>query len=164
MDKCKPVSTPVDTTTKLTQTDGNKSVDEHIYQSAVGSLLYLSLWTRPDIAFAVSSVARFCSKPEQQNWTAVKRIMRYLNGTINLGLLYTIKSSKDSAKCVGYSDADWAGDLSDRKSTSGYVFQMSGAAITWRSKKQSCVAISTAEAEYMALACAAQELVLLQTN
>ena len=88
--------------------------------------------------------------------------MRYLNGTINLVLLYTIKSSEDSAKCVEYSDADWPGDLSDRKSTSGYVFQMSGAAITWRSKKQSCVAISTAEAEYMALACAAQEAVWLQ--
>ena len=110
----------------------------------------------------MSSVARFCSKPEQQHWTVVKRIMRYLNGTINLVLLYTIKSSEDSAKCVEYSDADWAGDLSDRKSTSGYVFQMSGAAITWRSKKQSCVAISTAEAEYMALACAAQEAVWLQ--
>ena len=162
MDKCKSVSTPVDTTAKLTQTDGNKSVDEQIYQSAVGSLLYLSLWTRPDIAFAVSSVARFCWKPEKEHWTAGKRIMRYLNGTINLGLLYTIKSSEDSEKCVGYSDADWAGDLSDRKSTSGYVFQMSGAAITWRSKKQSCVAISTAEAEYMALACAAQEAVWLQ--
>ena len=70
--------------------------------------------------------------------------------------------SRDSAKCVGYSDADWAGDLSDRKSTSGYVFQMSGAAITWRSKKQSYVTISTAEAEYTALACAAQEAVWLQ--
>ena len=88
--------------------------------------------------------------------------MRYLTGTINLGLLYTIKSHEDSAKCVGYSDAEWAGGLSDRKSTSGYVFQMSGAAITWRSKKQSCVAISTAEAKYMALACAAQEAVWLQ--
>ena len=162
MDTCKPVSTPVDTTTKLTQTGGYKSVDEQIYQIAVGSLLYLSLWTRPDIAFAVSSVARFCSKPEQQHWTAVKRIMRYLNGTINLGLLYTIQSSEDSAMCVGYSDAEWDGELSDRKSTSGYAFQMSGAAITWRSKKQSCVAISTAEAKYMALACAAQEAVRLQ--
>ena len=84
----------------------------------------------------------------------MKRIMRYLKGTVKLGLLY----SKDgSRKCIGYSDADWAGDIDDRKSTSGYLFQVSGAAVSWRSKKQSCVALSTAEAKYMALSSAAQE-------
>ena len=74
------------------------------------------------------------------------------------GVCYTRKSSKE---CIGYSDADWAGDLGDRKSTSGYLFQISGGAVTWRSKKQSCVVLSTAEAEYMALSSAAQEAVWL---
>ena len=81
--------------------------------------------------------------------------MRYLKGTLNFGLLYTSNGSKG---CIGYSDADWAGDLDDRKSTSGYVFQIGGGAVSWKSKKQSCVA-STAEAEYMALASAAQEAI-----
>ena len=90
---------------------------------------------------------------------AVKRIFRHLNGTIRLGVLY----SKDKEKqCTGYRDADWEGDVNDRKSTSGYVFKHSGAAISWRSKKQSCVALSTAEAEYIAFASATQESVWLQ--
>ena len=85
--------------------------------------------------------------------------MRYLKGTSKLGLLY----SKDGLeKCVGYSDADWAGDPDDRKSISGYMFQLSGAAaVSWSSKKQACVALSIAEAEYMALASAAQEAIWL---
>ena len=90
---------------------------------------------------------------------AVKRILRYLKGTPNHGLLYSKEGSKD---CVGYSDADWAGDVEDRKSTSGYLFQISGAAVSWRSKKQTCVALSTAEAEYMALASAAQEAIWMR--
>ena len=85
--------------------------------------------------------------------------LRYLNGTANFGLLYR---KGDSDKCDGYSDADWAGSLDDRKSTSGYLFQCSGAAVSWKSCKQSCVALSTAEAEYVALAAAAQEAVWLQ--
>ena len=126
----------------------------------MGSLLYLSTWTRPDISYAVNNVAKFCSKPTQQHWIAVKRIMRYLKGTINAGLRYN-KGTADP-ECTGFSDSDWAGDLDDRKSTSGYIFNIGGAAVSWRSKKQTCVALSTAEAEYMALASAAQEVVWLQ--
>ena len=85
--------------------------------------------------------------------------MRYLKGTSNYGLVY---SKDEQRECVGFSDADWGGDLDDRKSTSGYLFKLSGAAISWRSKKQTCVALSTAEAEYMALASAAQEAMWLQ--
>ena len=114
----------------------------------------MSTRTRPDIAFAVGNAARYCSQPSQTHWSAVKRILRYLNGTTALGLLYR---PNDSRELCGYSDADWAGDSSDRKSTSGYVFMMSGSAVSWRSKKQSCVALSTAEAEYMALSSATQE-------
>ena len=85
--------------------------------------------------------------------------MRYLNGTIHLGLAYN-RCKRDNL--VGYSDADWAGDLDDRKSTSGYVFKLSEGPISWRSKKQTCVALSTAEAEYMALASAVQEAIWLE--
>ena len=104
-------------------------------------------------------MARFCTKPTNQHWVAVKRIFRYLKGTQQYGLLY---SKSNSNNYVGFSDADWGGDLDDRKSTSGYMFQVGGTFISWRSKKQTCVALSTAEAEYIALASTAQESLWLQ--
>jgi len=82
--------------------------------------------------------------------------MQYLRGTLNFGLVYSRDGSKD---CTGYSDADWVGDTDDRKSTSGYLFRISRTAVSWRSKKQTCVTLSTAEAEYMALANATQEAI-----
>lgn len=161
MSDCKPVLTPVDPASNLVKSENELSdFDANRYQSAVGSLLYLSTKTRPDIAFAVNNVARFCASPSQQHWTAVKRIFRYLKGTSDNGLLYT-KCQPNSV--VGYSDADWAGDHNDRKSTSGYTFMMSSAAITWRSKKQQTVALSTAEAEFTALSAASQEALWLRT-
>ena len=156
----KPVDTPTAAGSKLTTaTDDDELIDTSLYQSAVGSLQYLSTMTRPDISFAVSNVAKFCSKPSKEHWVAVKRIMRYLKGTLNYGLLY--KKSKLNT-CVGYSDADWAGDVNDRKSTSGYIFQVGGTAVSWKSQKQSCTALSTAEAEYVALSQAAQEAIWLR--
>ena len=160
MDQAKPIKTPVNISEKLVQADEESDiVDPGLYQSAVGSLLYLSTRTRPDIAFAVSNVAKFCSKPTKQHWTAVKRIFRYLRSTPKYGLLYV---GHDLNECVGYSDADWAGDVNDYKSTSGYVFQLGGTAVSWKSRKQSSVALSTAEAEYMALALATQEAVWMR--
>ena len=150
MENCKAIRKAVDNDT---------DVDQKLYQSAVGSLLYLSLATRPDITVAVSNVAKFCAKPSKQHWTAVKRIFRYSKGTQHYGLLYK-KGNSDN--CSGFSDADWGGDLDDQKSTSGYVFQIGETAITWRSKKQTCVALSTAEAEYVALSSTAQESLWLQ--
>lgn len=160
MENSKPVSTPIDPGTKLTKaTETSKLVNKELYQSAVGSLLYLSTRTRPDIAHAVGNVSRFCSQPTMEHWKAVKHILRYLNGTQGYGLLY---DKKKATNLRGYSDADWAGNLDDRRSTSGYVFKLSGAAVSWRSKRQTCVALSTAEAEYMALASTAQEAVWMQ--
>lgn len=160
MENCKPVATPADPGLKLTKgTEDSEYVKEKHYQSMVGSLLYLSMRTRPDIAFAVSHAARFCSKPTSQHLTAVKRILRYLRGTTHHGLLFKSNGSKS---IIGYSDADWGGDITDSKSTTGYLFQLGGAAITWQSKKQTCTALSTAEAEYVALAGAAQEAVWLK--
>ena len=118
MEMANPVATPVDTSTKLMKsTDEEESFDQHQYQSAIGSLLYLSIATRPDIAFAVSNAAKFSAQPAKQHWTAVKRIMQYLRGTVNLGLAFTPQLS---GEVIGYSDADWGGDVNDRKSTSGY--------------------------------------------
>ncbi|KAK4324010.1 hypothetical protein Pmani_005322 [Petrolisthes manimaculis] len=160
MEDSKPVETPVDPNQNVCEaTDECTLFDKEQYQSAVGSLLYLSVKTRPDIAYAVNSVTRYSTKPTSQHWKAVKRIMRYLKGTLDLGILYNYNGSTDF---VGYSDADWAGDINDRKSTSCYCFHLGGGPVSWSSKKQSCVALSTAEAEYMALASAIQEAVWLR--
>ena len=159
MAECKQVETPSDPSMKLTKRNDNEDeFDKVKYQSAVGSLLYLSTRSRPDIAFAVGNAARYCANPSQSHWSAVKRILRYLKGTTDLGLLY----EGDEKNLEGYSDADWAGDINDRKSTSGYVFIMSGSAVSWRSKKQTSVALSTAEAEYIALSSATQEAMWLR--
>lgn len=158
MEHSKPICTPVTPGTKLQKaTEQSEMVDVVLYQSAVGHLLYLSGWTRPDIAFAVGSAARFCSNLTTEHWVAVKRILRYLKGTISYGLEYSMNEEDDENILSGYSDADWAGDANDQKSTSGYLFLMSGAAISWKSKKQTCIALSTAEAKYVALSGATQE-------
>ena len=115
--------------------------------------------THPDITFAVSLGAHFCSKPTSQHLMAVKRIFRYLRGTTHYGLLLKRNGSK---AIIEYSDTDCGDDTLDCKSTTGYLFQIGGTAITWQSKKQSCVALSTVEAKYVALSGAAQEAVWLK--
>jgi len=160
MQDCKPVSTPIDPSTQLEAASSEDlPVDQEKYQSVIGSLMYLSVSTRPDISFAVGNLARFSAKPTKAHWNALKRVVRYLKGTVEYGLKYV---RNDHEECSGYSDADWAGDVNDRKSTSGYVFMLSGGAITWKSKKQTCVALSTAEAEYIALSASAQESIWLR--
>ena len=160
MQDCKPVKTPVSAGNKLVKaTEQDECIDQRQYQSAVGSLMYLAVSTRPDISYSVGSLARFNSKPTKEHWVALKRVLRYLKGTKDLGILYS-KAEKDS--CIGYTDADWAGDQDDRKSISGYVFLLSGGAISWESQKQRCVALSTAEAEYVAMSTATQEAIWLR--
>ena len=95
--------------------ENSELFDQEVYQSAVGRLLYLSTRTRPDIAFAVSTLAKFTSRPTEAHWTAVKHLLRYIAGTREFGLLFTMSDSSD---CTGFSDSDWAGDQDDRKSTS----------------------------------------------
>jgi len=112
-----------------------------------------------DITFAVSNVACFCSRPTAEHWTAVKRIFRYLKGTSQFNLLY-VKGKNEILSA--YSDTDWAGDVNDRKSTSGYIFVLSGGAVSWKSRKQTCVALSTAESEYVALANTRQEVIWMR--
>ena len=160
LENAKPVSTPADPNVKLCKDDGvSKSVDSTTYQSMVGSLLYAAIATRPDISHAVAVVSKYNSNPSEAHLTAVKRILRYLKGTLDITLKYR-KSDKDEV--LGYTDADYAGDVDDRHSTTGNLFLMSGAPISWFSKKQPIVTLSTAEAEYVALSTATQEAVWIR--
>ena len=128
------------------------------YQSAVGSLMYAMLGTRPDIAFAVSVVSRYASNPDEAHWKAVKRIFRYLSGTKDWHLVF-----RGALKPLsGYTDADWVGDQDTRRSTSGYVFDVGSAAISWSSKRQPTVALSSCEAEYIGQTQATKEAVWLR--
>ena len=156
------VSTPADACVKLVAEDGvSLPADPKLYQQIVGSLQYAAGGTRPDIAYAVSMIAKFCHQPTELHMTAAKRVLRYLKHTRDLNLAY-VKNSPEAI--IGYSDADWAGDMQDRRSTSGNVFLLGGGAITWSSRKQSSVALSTVEAEYMALSVATQEAVWLRQD
>ena len=165
MQDSKPVKTPQDTGLKLTKNmceggclheDTMKSVP---YRSYVGGIMYLMVATRPDLAAAVGILSQFAADPCPTHWQALKRVLRYLKATETHGLQF---SSCGSAKLLGYSDADWAGDIESRRSTSGYVFMLNNGCVSWRSKKQRSVALSSTEAEYMALSEATQEAVWLK--
>eukprot|EP00253_Pinus_taeda_P031116 PITA_31116 len=133
------------------------------YASAAGSLMYAMVCTRPDIAHAVGVLSRFMSKPGKEHWTTVKQVFRYLRGTSDYGLCYQGRPGFDKVLDIhGFVDADWAGDLDQRRSTSGYVFNLFGGVVGWMSKKQFVVALSTTEAEYMAATHASKEVVWLQ--
>ena len=133
----KTVATPADGNVQLRKDDGvNKDVDATLYQLMVGSLLYAAIATHPDIAQAVGVVAKYCSKPNEAHMTAVKRILHYLKGTADLGLRF-VKS--ENGGLVGYSDADWAGDVDNRHLTTGVLILMSGGPVSWLSKKQQIV-------------------------
>jgi hypothetical protein len=162
---CKPVSTPMIPHAPLKKTDeaGNfVPADSAWYKSVVGSLIYLSNSTRPDLAFAVGMLARFMSDPGEHHAVAAKRVLRYLAGTQDHGLTYRNDKSAITDTVTGYSDADFAEDPDSRKSTTGLCFMMNGAAISWMSKRQPTVASSTAEAEYTALFSGTQEAMFLR--
>ncbi|XP_057249968.1 uncharacterized mitochondrial protein AtMg00810-like [Beta vulgaris subsp. vulgaris] len=143
MSECKPLATPMALNERLSKNDGKEKVDASIYRSLVGSLIYLT-HTRPDIIHAVSIVSRFMSEPSKAHLAAAKRILRYVKGTKSYGILY---ETEENHKLTGYTDSDWAGSIDDRKSTSGYVFQLGTKAISLSSKKQATVALSSAEAD-----------------
>ena len=151
MQDCKPIGTPLDTKVKLVKLS-NEEYDVDIarmasvpYKSPVGSLMYAMVATRPDLAFAISSVSQHMATPSWSYWMAVKRIMRYLKGTVHMRL----QLGGQNIKLVGYCDADWAGDVNDRRSTTGYAFIFGDGVVSWSSKRQPTVALSTTKAEYM---------------
>ena len=162
MDQCKPSRTPADLNLKhQTAQNGYEEVDQRIYRSLVGSLLYLAKQTRPEIMFTVNILSRHMNAPTNQNWICGKQLLRYLQGSKGLKLTYTKEASYD---LVGKSDADWSGDVNDRKSTTGYYFKLNGrsAALSWGVKKQATVALSSSEAEYQGMAAAVQEALYLK--
>ena len=129
------------------------------YQSAVGAIMYAMLGSRPDIAYAISVLSQFNSNPAPQHWTAIKRVLRYLNGTKDYKLVYGGRSNNVNPTLLGYCDADWASNIDDRRSMTGYVFTLAGGAISWQTKKQPTVALSSVEAEYMAATQATKEAI-----
>uniref|UniRef100_A0AAV1TFY3 Integrase catalytic domain-containing protein n=2 Tax=Peronospora matthiolae TaxID=2874970 RepID=A0AAV1TFY3_9STRA len=153
MDECKATASPVDLSTRLVACSEAAKIDVP-FREVVGALMHLTTATRPDIAYAVGYVSRFMENPQQEHWTAVKRIFRNLQGTKSHGPHF---QPSDKIDFRGYTDADWAGDHADRKSTSGYTFMLMGAPVSWGSKKQSSVSLSMSEAEYIALSLAIQE-------
>jgi hypothetical protein len=152
-------STPISTPIAHVSLPEGEDIDITEYQSRTGSLMWPSLATRPDFCYAAGYLGRFNSCPKASHSTAQKRIMRYIKGSLNMGILYDATSKEG---LIGYSDADYGGDLQDRKSTSGMVFTLFGGAISWASTKQKTVATATVEAEYIALTPAVKEALWLK--
>lgn len=154
-----PVGTPLEPNSQLQRVDPKDKIDDiKIYQSLVGSLMYAHIGTRPDLAFSITHLSQFSSCPGSTHLAAAKRILRYLKGTINRNLFFPCKH--DSI-IHGYADASWGNNLDDRKSYSGYVFKLGEASISWCSQKQKSVALSTVEAEYMAICLSSRHLIWL---
>ncbi len=167
------VSVPLSPSIKLSKEEGLPMDTSHFpYSQMVGSLMYLSVCTRPDISFAVGALARYMSCPTTTHSQAAKSVGRYLKGTANLGITYSgtgslsfrgssnasaLAKGGNTLDLLGFCDADYAADCDTRRSTTGYVFTLNGGAISWQSKRQPTVAASTAEAEYMAAAAAVKE-------
>ncbi|RVW45273.1 Retrovirus-related Pol polyprotein from transposon TNT 1-94 [Vitis vinifera] len=150
--KIKDANTPFDSSIKLEKNDG-RSVAQLEYASAIGSLMYAAQCTRADISFAVSKLSRFTSNPSVEHWKAIGRVLGYLKNTKELSLQY----SKFPAIIEGYSDASWISSVGDNLSTTGWVFTLGGGAVSWGSKKQTCISHSTMEAEFIALAATGKE-------
>ena len=157
MENANPVKNPASTCVKLDDLSVEEDKPADVpYQEAIGALLYVVQGTRPDIAYIVGALSRYNQNPKIGHWNAVKRVYRYLKGTMN----YSIKYTKDGV-LYGYTDSDYASDK-DRKSISGNVFLMNGGPVSWCSRKQKIVAMSSTEAEYVALGAAVQEALWLK--
>ncbi|KAL5859349.1 hypothetical protein ACOSQ4_000645 [Xanthoceras sorbifolium] len=165
MQDAKPVSTPLGVHFRLSKEQSPKTEEERThmakvpYASAIGSLMYAMVCTRPDIAQAVGVVSRYMNNPGKIHWEAVKWILRYLRGTTNKTLCF----KGGDTTLTGYVDADLAGNVDIRKSTTGYVYTLGGTAVSWVSQLQKIVALSTTEAEYVAVTEASKEMVWLQS-
>lgn len=172
MQNSKPISTPMEIKHGLSQQQcpstqlERESMRSIPYLSAVGGIMYAMTSTRPDLAFAASVLSRFGSNPGPQHWRAAKRVLQYLNHTSDYSITYHGRPASNSssstrqtiqASITGYCDSDWASNTDTRKSVAGYVFVLAGGAVSWSSKSQSTIALSTVEAEYMSYSMASRE-------
>lgn len=155
MESCKTSTTPL--SGKL-EVSTNSDTDQYPYQELIGCLMFLSVNTRPDISYATSYLSQFNTRYDKTHWLAAKRVLQYLKGTIDYQICY----KKSGMPLVGYSDADWANCKIDRRSYTGYVFKLAGSPVSWASRKQQTVALSSAEAEYMAITEATKEGIYLK--
>ena len=185
MDNCNPSGTPADTSVNLTkpkkiENEGSPNVieveveDNNLkipYRQAVGSLMYLMLCTRPDLSQSVIKVSQFSTNFNNTHWTAVKCILRYVKGTKDIVLTLGSRLSggsmhseqSDPITLFGSCDSDWAGDLDDRRSTTGYLFFINNGPVSWSTRKQTSVVTSSTQAEYQALSSAVKEAIWLRT-
>jgi hypothetical protein len=159
LEGCNASATPMEPKLKLLKDGTTSSVDATEYHSLIGSLRYLCN-SRPDLAYPVGCLSWFMEAPRQENLAAVKRVLRYVAGTLHWGLHYhPAKKNGGAPKLLGYSGRDLAGDINERKSTSGLIFFLAGGPVAWQSAKHKVVALSSCEAEYIAAAAAACEAV-----
>ena len=157
------VSTPADPNVILSIVPDESETTKLLsvpYKEAIGCLMFISLLTRPDITYAVNNAAKFCEKPRNIHWTAVKRILRYLKGTLDFGIVYQRTST--TPKLTRFCDADYGGDIDTRRSRSGYVFKLGSSLIAWSSQGQKCTTQSTTEAEYIVACMATKEAIWLR--
>jgi hypothetical protein len=146
MTDCRPMSTPLVTNWRKIDASDSKAVDPNVYRQLIGSLMYL-VNTQPDISFVVNSLSQFVVDPQRVHWIVAKHVLHYLSGTMEYGLLY---ERSGGMRLVGLTNVDWVGCAEDRKSTSGCYFSIGSGIISWFSRKQKSMALSSAEAEYMA--------------
>ena len=158
MDKSNLVLNPTVPGVKIDKDDTGVTVNSSMFKQLVGSLIYLTT-TRPDLMYAVSVVSRYMAKPTEMHLMAAKRILRYVQGTMCFGIFYQRSGNQE---LVGYTDSDYAGCIDDRKSTSGYAFILSNAAVAWSSRKQPIVTLSTTETEFVAASACACQLIWMK--
>jgi len=142
MTGCKHISIPLEQNVKLNADEGNLVEDTTMYRHIVGSLIYMTI-TRPNLSYAVGAVSQFMQTPRKPHLDAVRRIVRYIKHTLQCGIFYETKSQ---LQVHGYTDVDWAGNVLDRRSTSGFMFSFGNGVVSWSSKKQLTIALSSTEA------------------
>jgi len=158
MTGCKPISIPLEQNVKLSADEGDLVEDTTMYRRIVHSLIYMTI-TRPNLSYAVGMVSQFMQTPRKPHLDAVRRILRYVKHTLQCGIFYETKSQ---LQVHGYTDANWASNVSDRRSTNDFMFSFGSGAVSWSSKKQPTVALSNTEAEYRGATIIACEVIWLQ--